>query len=483
MRRARPSSIRHCLLASPRAAANARAPVTPPLLERASLDALATALARLEAGFADLPAANAEPAGAPGLDAVLLATAERLRDNYPYFHPLYAGQMLKPPHPVARAAYALAMWVNPNNHALDGGRATSAMEKEAVAEIARMVGWSRHLGHLTGGGTMANLEALWVAGRLGPDEVVLASEQAHYTHRRISEVLRLPFEAVPADRRGRMDAAALAARVERGGVGTVVATLGATATGAVDPLPEILALGARHGFRVHADAAYGGYFGLAEGLGADARAAFDRIGEADSIVIDPHKHGLQPYGCGCVLFRDPEVGRFYRHDSPYTYFTAAELHLGEIQSGVLAPRRERGGALGDAAAPAARTGGAFAQGLDAGLAAARGLFDRLAADPRFVVAFPPELDIVVWAVRAPRASEASALARRTFDEAARLGLHLALAELPAGFFDLAAAGVAADQATVTCLRLVLMKPEHLAWLPRIWELLSEAADGALRSAC
>ena len=70
------------------------------------------------------------------LVAVLEETARRLGDNYPYFHPLYAGQMLKPPHPVARAAYALAMKVNPNNHALDGGRASSAMEVEAVKEIA-----------------------------------------------------------------------------------------------------------------------------------------------------------------------------------------------------------------------------------------------------------------------------------------------------------------------------------------------------------
>jgi len=84
------------------------------------------------------------------LAEVLNATAERLQDNYPYFHPLYAGQMLKPPHPAARLAYALAMWINPNNHALDGGRATSAMEKEAVAEIAGMHGWRNFLGHLCG---------------------------------------------------------------------------------------------------------------------------------------------------------------------------------------------------------------------------------------------------------------------------------------------------------------------------------------------
>src|SRR5437667_163637 len=112
--------------------------------------------------------------------------------------------MLKPPHDVARRAYEMALKINPNNHALDGGRASSAMEKEAVAELAHMIGWDTHLGHLCGGGTMANLEALWVAGQLNPGKTVLASTQAHYTHRRIAGVLGLPFETVPCDRGGRM---------------------------------------------------------------------------------------------------------------------------------------------------------------------------------------------------------------------------------------------------------------------------------------
>ena len=98
---------------------------------------LARALETLEAEFRGLPEFEAEPdADADAMARVLETTAHRLGDNYPYFHPLYAGQMLKPPHPVARAAYALAMKINPNNHALDGGRASSAMEVEAVHEIA-----------------------------------------------------------------------------------------------------------------------------------------------------------------------------------------------------------------------------------------------------------------------------------------------------------------------------------------------------------
>ena len=177
---------------------------------------------------------------------------------------------------------------------------------------------------------MANLEALWIAGELKPGATVVASAQAHYTHGRISAVLKLPFESIPADGQGRMDIAALEKRVQAGGVGTVVATLGTTAIGSVDPLPEILRLRDRYGFRVHADCAYGGYYVLADNLAPPARAAFDRLADVDSIVIDPHKHGLQPYGCGCVLFRDPAVGTHYRHDSPYTYFSSNELHLGEI---------------------------------------------------------------------------------------------------------------------------------------------------------
>src|SRR5713226_8080965 len=189
------------------------------MLDQDGLPGFLEALKKLDTGFSELPAQESRAAGIERVAGVLDATAERLLDNYPYFHPLYAGQMLKPPHAVARLAYALAMWINPNNHALDGGRATSAMEKEAVAEIAAMFGWKNFLGHLCGGGTMANLEALWAAGQLHPGKKILASEQAHYTHGRISGVLQLEFEAVPCDASGGMDVNALEKLAVRGDVG------------------------------------------------------------------------------------------------------------------------------------------------------------------------------------------------------------------------------------------------------------------------
>ena len=56
---------------------------------------LERALAKLREGFADLPAVD-DGADATAIERVLLEVAERLHDNPPYFHPRYAGQMLKP---------------------------------------------------------------------------------------------------------------------------------------------------------------------------------------------------------------------------------------------------------------------------------------------------------------------------------------------------------------------------------------------------
>ena len=177
---------------------------------------------------------------------------------------------------------------------------------------------------------MANMEALWIAGKLHPGKKIVASELAHYTHQRISGVLGLSFEKVGCDQYGRMNLDELEKILLKGGVGTIVVTTGTTGTGSVDPLTDIIELQKHYHFRIHVDAAYGGYFILADHLGEYTASQLMAASLADSIVIDPHKHGLQPYGCGCILFKDPEVGKYYKHDSPYTYFSSTELHLGEI---------------------------------------------------------------------------------------------------------------------------------------------------------
>jgi glutamate/tyrosine decarboxylase-like PLP-dependent enzyme len=279
-----------------------------------------------------------------------------------------------------------------------------------------------------------------------------------------------------------MDLAALETILQQGEVGTVVATLGTSAAGAVDPLPALLALRDRYGFRLHVDTAYGGYFTLVDNLRPETAAAFAALHEADSIAIDPHKHGRQPYACGCILFKDPTVGRFYHHDSPYTYFSSAELHLGEISL-----ECSRAGASAVALWATQRLmplvrGGEFARALAQAREAALTLAAKLKQDGRWLLAFDPELDIVIWAPRATSASQISQLSQAIFEAAAKAHLHLAVSGVPAEILQKRWPDIVWDQERVSCLRSCLMKAEHLTWIDQIWQILSAVADEILPSA-
>jgi glutamate/tyrosine decarboxylase-like PLP-dependent enzyme len=272
-----------------------------------------------------------------------------------------------------------------------------------------------------------------------------------------------------------MDLADIEGLLETGDVGTIVATIGNTGLGAVDRLPEILELAARYGARVHADAAYGGYFGLANELREETRRTYDRLVDVDSIVVDPHKHGLQPYGCGCVLFRDADVGRFYKHDSPFTYFSSAELHLGEISLECSRPGAAAVALWATQQLFPLEKGGQMARWLDDCLLAARDFWQLLDASGHYQPLMRPELDIVCYAVNAGAASVSAERARKVFEEAARRDLHLAMIELPVQLVARYVDGLEADQETVTCLRSVLMKHEHREWLPQVMAILEAAA--------
>ena len=92
---------------------------------------------------------------------------------------------------------------------------------------------------------------------------------------------------------------------------------------------------------------------------------------------------------------------------------------------------------------------------------------------RFLTPLVPELDIVIFAVNAESADESSRMARTIFEDTAKKGLHLALANLPVKLFP---ESMLKDrtQEYVTCLRSCLMKPEHLDWLDEIWQKLDLA---------
>jgi glutamate/tyrosine decarboxylase-like PLP-dependent enzyme len=359
------------------------------------------------------------------------------------------------------------MLINPNNHALDGGPATATMEKEVVGQLAAMFGLRAHLGHLTTSGTIANLEALYVARELHPGRGIAYSSEAHYTHARMCAVLGIDGTPVGVDAVGRLDLDELDSLLATGRIGTVVATAGTTGLGAVDPVHGVLDVARRHGVRVHVDAAYGGFFALLAGLEGIDPAPWRAIASCDSVVVDPHKHGLQPYGCGAVLFADPDVGRFYLHDSPYTYFTSGDLHLGEISL-----ECSRAGAAAAALWLTFQvlppTAGGLGQVLAAGRRAAIAWADRLRTSAVLDLYQPPELDIVCYfpAERAMSAIDAAST-RLLSDGMASGAAYLSTLRVSAGALLRRHPGIDADRDSARILRSVLMKPEHEAFVPEL----------------
>jgi glutamate/tyrosine decarboxylase-like PLP-dependent enzyme len=200
---------------------------------------------------------------------------------------------------------------------------------------------------------------------------------------------------------------------------------------------------------------------------------FRAIRRADSVVIDPHKHGLQPYGCGCVLFADPGVGRLFEHSSPYTYFTSEEVHPGEVTL-----ECSRAGASAAALWTTLRALPLTRDGLGSHLAAARqaaqALAARVEADDRTALVVEPELDIVCVIPRPGRASAISAASERAFAALAAEGWHVAKVRLDSGWLEGRHPVVEADAREVTALRCCLIKKEHLAVVDALADALGRA---------
>lgn len=407
------------------------------------------------------------------LENVFQKLSSRLQCNFPFHHPVYAGQMLKPPHPVSWAAYAMAMSINPNNHALDGGPPSSEMEKEVVADLAQFFGYDdSFLGHLTASGTIANLEALWIARESNPGKKIAFSSNAHYTHQRMCGVLAVKGISIPILNDGLFDLDA----VNPEEIGTIVVTLGTTGLGEVEPLYQILPWAKKYGIRIHIDAAYGGFFRTLKDSNLIDGTSWSLMQEADSIVVDPHKHGLQPYGCGCVLFKNAEVGKFYKHDSPYTYFTSDDLHLGEISL-----ECSRAGAAAVAlwatlqCFPLTEKEG-FGPIMAKCRTTALKAFDLLTKSQRLEPFKRPELDIIAYfPSKLKTTAEISDYSKKVFDFGmSKQTFYLSLYKIPSDEFSRLHPKYKVNTETVTVLRSVFMKPEQEEFIANLINLIEQA---------
>lgn len=231
--------------------------------------------------------------------------------------------------PVGATADLLASVLNQNATAWRSGPAAMVIEQTVVGWLAQAIGCSGFHGHLTGGGSSANLMGLAMAREatapanekgIAANGVVYASEEIHMSIPKSVALLgigRDNLRLIPTDDAFRMNPDALDQQIERDKAAgkipiAVVASAGTVNTGAIDPLRRIAEIAHRHKAWFHIDGAYGALAAIA------APDKFDGMDLADSISLDPHKWLYQPLDCGCLLYRSPEAARrAFSHSGDY----------------------------------------------------------------------------------------------------------------------------------------------------------------------
>jgi aromatic-L-amino-acid/L-tryptophan decarboxylase len=287
---------------------------------------------------AAIRAAICEPMPEEGADFdALLATVRDviLEHGRHSAHPRFLGYVASPGAAIASVGSMIESALNENATSWRSGPAATEVEHLTIDWFKQMLGYpAEAAGVLVSGGSMANFAALAAARSAklpgavrqglpaGQRLCVYVSGETHSSIRKAAGMLGMGEDnvrAVRTDARLRMDPEDLdrAVRADLAAGNTpvcVAASVGTTATGAVDPLPEIAAVTRRYGLWFHVDAAYGGFAALSPEL----RPLFAGIEEADSVTLDPHKWLYLPVGCGCVLYKDPDAAlAAFSHDADY----------------------------------------------------------------------------------------------------------------------------------------------------------------------
>lgn len=189
------------------------------------------------------------------------------------------------------------------------------MENMLVRWMCNLVGYDKKsFGHLSSGGSMANLTAI-VAARDAKNmlhepqkNVIYFTHQVHHCLIKALHVAGMnpcKLQLVPMKSDLAMDVHALRQLIAQHTAEglhpkLVVASAGTTDVGVVDDLDTVADIAEKNDMWYHVDGAYGGFFLLTE----HGHKIMKGISKADSIVMDPHKGLFLPYGSGAVLLKD-----------------------------------------------------------------------------------------------------------------------------------------------------------------------------------
>ncbi|HEX3069926.1 MAG TPA: aminotransferase class V-fold PLP-dependent enzyme [Thermoanaerobaculia bacterium] len=188
------------------------------------------------------------------------------------------------------------------------------LEANVVRWFCEIIGYGEGSGGvLTSGGSLANLTAIIAARRhlLGDDfrqATLYCGDQTHHAFQKAAILAGFPaanIREIPSDAMFRVRVDALADAITRDRAAglnpfMICGSAGTTATGAVDDLDALGKIAKSESLWFHVDGAYGAFFLLTE----RGRAAMRGIGQADSVILDPHKTLFLPFGTGALVVKD-----------------------------------------------------------------------------------------------------------------------------------------------------------------------------------
>jgi glutamate/tyrosine decarboxylase-like PLP-dependent enzyme len=184
-----------------------------------------------------------------------------------------------------------------------------AAENQALDQLRGLAGMPAGAGGaFCSGGSIGNLSAIAVGRDVaGGRKLAAVADTAHASVDNAFRLLGLEPMVVPTGPDGRFTGASLTSALADSGrvddLAVVVASAGSTNAGVVDDLRGLGEVAHRHDAWLHVDAAYGG----AALLLAERRHLFDGIGDADSLIVDPHKWLFCTAGTCALLYRQPHL--------------------------------------------------------------------------------------------------------------------------------------------------------------------------------
>lgn len=352
-------------------------------------------------------------------------------------HPRFLAYVQGPPNGIAPYADAIAAALNQNCNFWQLSPAASVIERSVINWLTGLFGYPGTAGGiLTSGGSIATLTALTTAlhdRRPGfrqsglqdarPPLVVYTSEQAHRCVEKAAAILGIGLDnlrQIPADTdyRMRVDALKEAIRADRAAglePFCVVATVGTTTSGSIDPLEAIADVCRDEHLWLHVDGAYGALFVLSD----RKRDAFSACARADSIALDPHKLLFAPLEAGCLIVRDRhKLHAAHAFASSYLTVNDDALMPDYMDYGPQLSRDFK--ALKIWSALHAFGTEAFRNALDRTLDLAQYLAERIQAEPRLQLMAPVPLTAVCFQVSNASDADHAAILTTLADEGTAL---------------------------------------------------------------